>query len=210
MCNCSSIIEVISDIREPLEGPFRPEDWPRCLALAQELLQNTTERSSNPLVASLEHSIILPGIQSTDLEIRHVYRFYESSATGVATCLSIFHRSSAFRCLGLFCLHDKALARRLVLLFLGALENDAPQVKLISMKALFDLLCVFGPSSLMNKRRANTNTGVDENSPGLPLLDTLIGFIHDENSELRTASAEGLCKLLFNHIVSVADVRCGT
>lgn len=77
-----SVVEIIMDIREPLESEFQYGDWNRCLDLSVELLANTRQRSKNPLIASLEHVIILPAIKEGDSSIRFVLLCCSSFAEG--------------------------------------------------------------------------------------------------------------------------------
>lgn len=95
------MLEIISDIQDPLETSVRWEKeetqknmWIKCLALTQDLLENTRkvqnfvnftlalQSLNDPGIAGLLNSVILLSVQHPNTDIRN----------------------SAVKCLGLFCL----------------------------------------------------------------------------------------------------------
>lgn len=52
----------------------------------------------------------------------------------------------------------------------------------------------------------NDNPADGQADDGQPILETLMDYLNEENSDLRTAAGEGFSKLLFNDIISDPQV----
>lgn len=67
------------------------------------------------------------------------------------------------KCLGLCCVRDVEKGRQFVPLFIQVILVDVDEVKVSAIKAVFNLLLIFGLPANKNKNRKNNN-GVDNGS----------------------------------------------
>eukprot|EP00002_Diphylleia_rotans_P037999 TRINITY_DN8572_c0_g2_i1.p1 TRINITY_DN8572_c0_g2~~TRINITY_DN8572_c0_g2_i1.p1 ORF type:complete len:993 (+),score=229.17 TRINITY_DN8572_c0_g2_i1:107-3085(+) len=102
-------------------------------------------------------------------------------------------RCHGFQCLGLFCLLRKNLAQEYAPLFLVALKNDIDALHGICIKALFDMMLVYGLQGLDNTSQ--------EEQPCSQLVTHLLDLIHSEESEIRGLVSEGFSKLMIKSII---------
>jgi len=194
------VLEIISDVKEPLENSTDGErskseeeqKFLLCLDLTEELLQYTRKTLSHPGIAELLDSIILPAVQHESPEIRN----------------------AGVKCLGLYCFLDKCVAKRYVSLFLKIIANDRIKVRLTAIHILFDFMMLFGPNALSlndsvsskdTESVCNGRVTKDAEDESKFALMRLFDYLNDENEELRTAAVEGFCKLLYTD--AIADIE---
>lgn len=177
-----------------------PSAWRRCLALCTHLLEDiaepfsTSQRPPESLVELVE-SLLLPAIQLADPVIRN----------------------AAVRALGLYCLHDLALARVHLLLFLQVAQVDQDELIVTSLQVLFDLMLTYGPDafSIAKPQEGSEEEREEEDDDDsiepktkksvttFSVLPVLMRYLDHENGDLRTVAAEGFARLLFcSRIVS--------
>jgi condensin complex subunit 3 len=139
------VLEAVSDISDPLDldedsdsgnegtkkedtesSKKKEEAWYKCLAISSELLIHTRKDMSDPGVAGLLETVILPCIPHQNPDIR----------------------KSAIRCLGLLCLLDKVTAEDYLVLFLQAVNNDTEEIQAVAIQAIYDLMLVYGITEL--------------------------------------------------------------
>jgi condensin complex subunit 3 len=127
------VVELISDLREPLDDipavaitekdiasvelalvertSLVERTWMRCLSMASYLLEHTQKKLNNGELQGLEESLLLPAVQHRESQIRD---------RGVLA-------------LGQYCLLDKDVAQRYLILFLQALKNDMEPIQHTAM-----------------------------------------------------------------------------
>lgn len=190
------VLEILSEIQDPLETSVKWERestqkdmWLSCLAITEDLLQNTRKNLADPGLAGLLQSVILPAIQHPSPDVRN----------------------AAVKCLGLFCLLSKEEARTHLLLFVQIVKNDRDLIKLATMKVMFDLLLVFGNSLLDGQEMDNvlsqepsqilsqSTENVESKTPS-PIYSVLNSFLNSTNEDLLTTAVEGLAKLFVTDV----------
>jgi len=191
------VLEILSEIQDPLETSVKWERestqkdmWLSCLAITEDLLQNTRKTLADPGLAGLLQSVILPAIQHPSPDVRN----------------------AAVRCLGLFCLLSKEEARTHLLLFVQIVKNDRDLIKLATMKVLFDLLLVFGNSLLEGQELDNvlsqepsqilsqSTENIEAVKAQSPVYAVLNSFLNATNEDLLTTAVEGLAKLFVTDV----------
>ncbi|KAF1314522.1 Condensin complex subunit 3, partial [Globisporangium splendens] len=169
----------------------------RCLEIVAQLLKLTGSTLRDPTIAGMGR-YILPAIES---EVPAV-------------------REAGMECLGLFCLLDKQVAERQLIVFWRALNNEEEErdVKLNCLKAIFDMLFSFAnlqPKVVVPKKPENEEGMEDGDEPPtevsmelLPLDSVLLGLaqlLHVEDLDVQSTIVEGFGKLfLLNRIKNVA------
>jgi len=124
------IIEIICDIREPIEEINMLKDPAmeslintKCLEIIKCLLERTDENlSDNPALSEINHNLIVPAIKSGEEYLREL----------------------GLNCLGLWCNFDMELAVENMPLFLFNTENIKPNIQMMSLKIIFDLIMRHG------------------------------------------------------------------
>ncbi|ORX55366.1 hypothetical protein BCR36DRAFT_347135 [Piromyces finnis] len=124
------IIEIICDIREPIEEVNMLKDPAmeslintKCLEIIKCLLERTDENlSDNPALSEINHNLIVPAIKSGEEYLREL----------------------GLNCLGLWCNFDMELAVENMPLFLFNTENIKPNIQIMSLKIIFDLIMRHG------------------------------------------------------------------
>jgi len=124
------IIEIICDIREPIEEVNMLQDPTmeslintKCLEIIKCLLERTDENlSDNPALSEINHNLIVPAIKSGEEHLREL----------------------SLNCLGLWCNFDMELAVENMPLFLFNTENIKPNIQMMSLKIIFDLIMRHG------------------------------------------------------------------
>jgi len=125
------IIEIICDIREPIEEEnIQQKDSTmeslintKCLEIIKCLLERTDENlSDNPALSEINHNLIVPAIKSGEEYMREL----------------------GLNCLGLWCNFDMELAVENMPLFLFNTENIKPKIQMMSLKIIFDLIMRHG------------------------------------------------------------------
>lgn len=124
------IIEIICDIREPIEEINMLQDPAleslintKCLEIIKCLLERTDENlSDNPALSEINHNLIVPAIKSGEEHLREL----------------------GLNCLGLWCNFDMELAVENMPLFLFNTENIKPNIQMMSLKIIFDLIMRHG------------------------------------------------------------------
>ena len=161
-------------------------NWLTSVTITEELLSITQQDLQNPGIAGLLHAIILPAIQSANVDIR---------MRGIA-------------CLGLYVLLSKKVdvVREYMQLFLTILNTDTTKIKQMAMQILFDFFNVFGlaifdsPSeSWLEQIEKGTNRMV---------LDHIIPFKEDHTSSdifFKQPFLQMLVSLLFSNRISSGE-----
>ncbi|XP_011876337.1 PREDICTED: condensin complex subunit 3 [Vollenhovia emeryi] len=137
----------------------------------------------------------------------------------------------ALKTLAVYCLLDKELTKKHVMIFFYqfSLEQENQEIWIVSLKAIFDLLLMYGleyfdilqPSeensmqSRSEKTRslyAHEDSSIDiskrcqvEEGP-CNFIKILTGLLTNGNQDLRTTAAEGLCKLLLNQRINSSNL----
>jgi condensin complex subunit 3 len=176
-----SVVEQIVEMKEPLmadSSTQHNEDdssleqiWLRCLGMASFLLKSTSKRLENGELDGMEETMLLPAIQHREAVVRD---------RGVLA-------------LGQYCLLDKDVAKRYMILFLQAIRNDVAAIQLTAMQVLFDFLFAFDLSA--------------EEAAGTPsmqsvALDTLVPYLSNSDTDMRTMATEGVAKLMLSNRVN--------
>ena len=218
-----TVAEVISALKEPLtadesedESPLLEQTWTQCLDMASTLLTSTQVRTAafaQPprLICHTEAGRAQSSMRNGELE-------------GIETTLlipAVQHREAAIRdkgvlALGQYCLLDKDVATRYLVLFLQAVRNDMEAIQhtavkvrpfcrpasgparaalnstLLFQQVLFDLLFAFDLASI-------PTDATDDSAPATlqaAIMETLMPFLSSSSVELRTTAVEGVCKLM--------------
>uniref|UniRef100_A0A3Q2YK40 Non-SMC condensin I complex, subunit G n=1 Tax=Hippocampus comes TaxID=109280 RepID=A0A3Q2YK40_HIPCM len=204
----NKVLEEIAASAQPADNEIRtekndPETLLRCLTMCAELLkQMKIKNRINPTISALMSSLILPGIANPHPTVR----------------------SMAVLCLGTCALHSKELASTHMVLLLQIAQLDEVKIRIIALRAVIDLLLLFGFQLL-----SETGSGQKNQLPGSPdqeeeeeevvaqaevksedtaqsILAMLSELLDNEVSELRTEAAEGLAKLMYTGRMSSAKI----
>uniref|UniRef100_A0A7N8X876 Non-SMC condensin I complex, subunit G n=1 Tax=Mastacembelus armatus TaxID=205130 RepID=A0A7N8X876_9TELE len=198
----NQIIQEIAEWNQPAEKEVRteksdPETLQRCLTICNYRKQSHYKMVGVTL-CSIPRSQILPSIANAHPEVRNV----------------------AVLCLGTCALHSKELAKTHMVLLLQIAQLDEVKIRISALLAIIDLLLLF--SFQLLSETAATQTAPPSQSPDrqeddAPLAEVkrdvsedtaqsilvmLSEFLDSEVSELRTAAAEGLAKLMYNGRIS--------
>ncbi|XP_064602516.1 condensin complex subunit 3-like [Liolophura sinensis] len=193
-----------------------PETWLKCLNIVSELLENASIKGMSPVIQTIKDSLILPGIQNADPDVRN----------------------AAVKALGLCCLLNKETALQYLVLLLQASQVDTEGVRATALHILFDLLHFYGLEVLQveppaptadgdTSTRGRDTTGLEmstddtwdatsqtpdgeeqepELSTAIKLLTILSSSLDLESSDLRSVAAEGLAKLLLSGRIQSAKL----
>lgn len=169
----------------------------RCLDIVAQLLKLTGSTLRDPTIAGMGR-YILPAIESDVPAVRE----------------------AGMECLGLFCLLDKQVAERQLIVFWRALNNEEEErdVKLNCIKAIFDMLFSFAnlqPKVVVSKKAENEDmedgdqpVPTEVRTEPLPLDSVLLGLAQlllVEDLDVQSTIVEGFGKLfLLNRIKNVA------
>ncbi|NWI92815.1 CND3 protein, partial [Pitta sordida] len=182
------------EVKEMRVEKSDPETLLKCLTMCHELLKvMSLSKGIGPTVNEIIQTLILPGI----------------------TCVHPGVRNMAVLCLGCCTLQSKEFAQRQLPLLLQVLQVDNTKIKLSALKAVFDLLMLFGIEPFTTGRDNDsqsespdigTENGKDksktieeeETATIHNLFKLLSSFLDSEFSELRTHAAEGIAKLMFS------------
>ncbi|PRP79977.1 hypothetical protein PROFUN_05953 [Planoprotostelium fungivorum] len=129
----------------------------RILTLSENLLEKTNRRSS--VAGELFDEVIHPQLQNEHLVVK----------------------SSALRCLGLYCLNSPDAARAHLHTLIDSLDEEEEAVQYASLRSIFDCLLLFG-KDLAEDQLIET-------------IQKLSGMIGCEHNELRSLVVEGFSKL---------------
>lgn len=101
-------------------------------------------------------------------------------------------------------------------LLIEVLNNDQPDLVLIAIKSLFDILLIYGKLFIKEEQEKNemkvvvpgTNEEhslIELNPTNVPSISSIFQllkkFLHDEDIEFQTIAVEGFTKLLFNNVI---------
>ncbi|XP_023289112.1 condensin complex subunit 3 [Orussus abietinus] len=174
-----------------------------CLEIMCAMMQSKKITTLTPILRTQMENMVLPSIDHLDDDVQTL----------------------AFKALSICCVLDKELAKRYLMVFFMILttENDSTRVWTTALKAVFDLLLLygldffgFGECSIINSTSNNTRTGrvnlhtdsetddvtsirqqgTESESPDIVRI--LIDLLENTNEEVRTVTAEGFCKLLLH------------
>ncbi|KAM6440516.1 condensin complex subunit 3 isoform 2-T3 [Liasis olivaceus] len=180
-----------SETKEICVEKSDPETLLKCLMMCNELLKKISlSKGLGPTLDGIIESLIIPGITNIHPAVRNM----------------------AVLCLGCCGLQSKEFASQHLTLLLQILQIDEMKVKLSALKAVFDQLLIFGIEPFKDRKGKDVQTENEENENKSEiaketeeetatthnLLQLLSGFLDSEFSELRTAAAEGLVKLIFS------------
>ncbi|XP_048448690.1 condensin complex subunit 3, partial [Rhincodon typus] len=195
--NCK--IEMIKAIEQPeckevyIEKDD-PETMLKCLIMCYELLkQMAVTKGIGPTMNGITEALILPSIASVNPAVRNM----------------------AVLCLGSSALHNKDFAIQHLPLLLQIAQLDMINVKISALRAVFDILQVFGIEAFKSSPHKSREMQNEEFGSGIeksiheesaePVVETdtvnsiltlLLGYLDNEVIDLRTVAAEGLAKLL--------------
>ncbi|NWT49956.1 CND3 protein, partial [Erythrocercus mccallii] len=184
-----------AEIKEIRVEKNDPETLLKCLIMCHEVLKiMSLSKGISPTIHEIIQSLILPGVTNVHPAVRNM----------------------AVLCLGCCTLQNKEFAQQQLPLLLQILQIDNIKIKLSALKAIFDQLMLFGIEPFKTRRgndsqsesaHIRTENGDDksetieeeeETATVHSLLKLLSGFLDSEYSELRTAAAEGIAKLMFS------------
>lgn len=165
---CSMINEIINDIYD--ENQDEDETNIQCLIIVKHMLELVNE-GLNISINSLIESLINPAVRNTKNIIRELGTY----------------------CLGLCCLLDLELSINQLYLFGLCLSKGHEELRVISIKILFDILSIFGTKVL------DVEDGVDSLSLHKLFYRTLKS---NDLPVIQSIAAEGLCKLYLCDILS--------
>ncbi|ONH64661.1 Condensin complex subunit 3 [Cyberlindnera fabianii] len=172
---CAMVTEIITDIgdsAEDLEEAQKREVTIHCLCICKSMLKLTNEPlKGNLSVDSLIDTLINPAVRGQDPTLREL----------------------GTEALGLYGLLDLQLATDQLYLFGLCLSRGHQELRMVALKAIFDILSVHGTKVL------DVEDGVDSLSLHKLLYRTLR---NDELPELQALCAEGLCKLYLADILT--------
>ncbi|XP_068607209.1 condensin complex subunit 3 [Brachionichthys hirsutus] len=195
------IVQEIAASCQPADKEVRsekndPETLLRCLTMCAELLKQMSMKTRiGPTISALMSSLILPGIANAHPAVRNM----------------------AVVCLGTCALHSRELAKTHLVLLLQISQLDEVRIRISALRAIVDLLLLFGFQLLSEAAGPETAAAASSRSPDgreetpavaeekadLPedsaqsVLVLLSEFLDSEVSDLRTETAEGLAKLMF-------------
>ncbi|XP_020300506.1 condensin complex subunit 3 isoform X2 [Pseudomyrmex gracilis] len=137
----------------------------------------------------------------------------------------------ALKVLSIYCILDKELAKKHIMIFFYqfSLEPDDQEIWIIALKGIFDLLLYYGiecfdilqglkeTSTTQNSTRSlytheDTITSIHDVKQtktvqnNYNFIKILTGLLNNENQDLRTIAAEGLCKLLLNRRINDSNL----
>jgi condensin complex subunit 3 len=179
-----AVVEVISELKEPLEAEEDEDDdavlleqtWLQCLDMASGLLKTTQRSLSNGQVKGLETTLLLPAVMHREASVRD---------RGVLA-------------LGQYCLLDKEVATRYLMLFLQAARNDIEVIQHTAMKVLYDMLFAFNLAAV----ETDATDDAEPSTVQAVIMATLVPFLSSSSEELRTTAVEGACKLMLSSRIS--------
>ncbi|KAM4604222.1 condensin complex subunit 3 [Polymixia lowei] len=204
----NQIIQDIAESSQPADKEIRtekndPETLLRCLTMCAELLKRMNIKTRiGPTMSAIMSSLILPSIANAHPAVRNM----------------------AVVCLGTCTLHSKELAKTHMVLLLQIAQLDEVKIRISALRAIIDLLLLFGFQLLSDKPA--TQTALPSNSPdrqeeeatpaeekgetpedtAQSILVMLSEFLDCEVSDLRTETAEGLAKLMYTGRISSAKM----
>jgi condensin complex subunit 3 len=168
------VSEIITDLHDTEEGEQSEDDEmiTHCLIITKSMLRILNDPlTDNISVDSLIDTLINPAVRSTKPNIREL----------------------GTEALGLCCLLDQQLATDQLYLFGLCLSRGHQELRVIAIKAIFDILSIHGTKVL------DVEDGVDSLSFHKLLYRTLK---NDELPEVQALCTEGLCKLYLADILS--------
>ncbi|XP_060687493.1 condensin complex subunit 3 [Hemiscyllium ocellatum] len=197
--NCK--IEMIKAIEQPeckevyIEKDD-PETMLKCLIMCYELLkQMAITKGIGPTLNGIAEALILPSIANVNPAVRNM----------------------AVLCLGSSALHNKDFAIQHLPLLLQIAQLDMINVKISALRAVFDILQVFGieafksnPSKSHEMQNEEIGSEIEKSKPDEcgestvetdtvnSILTLLLGYLDNEVIDLRTVAAEGFAKLFFS------------
>uniref|UniRef100_A0A8D3BTM7 Non-SMC condensin I complex, subunit G n=1 Tax=Scophthalmus maximus TaxID=52904 RepID=A0A8D3BTM7_SCOMX len=202
----NQIIQDIAESNQPADKEIRtekndPETLLRCLTMCAELLKQMSIKTRiGPTISALMSSLVLPSIANAHPAVRNM----------------------AVVCLGTCILHSKELAKTHLVLLLQIAQLDEVKIRISALRAIIDLLLLFGFQLLSETTAAQT--AVPAHSPdgreedAAPVAEEKAGdtaqsilvmlseFLDSEVSDLRTETAEGLAKLMYTGRISSAKM----
>ncbi|KAM9449510.1 condensin complex subunit 3 isoform 1-T1 [Clarias gariepinus] len=175
-----------------------PETLLKCLTMCTEALkQMNIKRGICPTINGLLDSLVLPCVSNSNAAVRNM----------------------AVVCLGTAALHSKDLAKTHLVLLLQITQLDEPKIRISALRAVVDQLLlngldILGDSSASQQTQTSDwpdcsdgpadRPAEEEDNPIQSILKLLAEFLDSEICELRTETAECVCKLLYcGRIVSV-------
>ncbi|XP_078116575.1 condensin complex subunit 3 [Sander vitreus] len=204
----NQIIQEIAERSQPADKETRtekndPETLLRCLTMCVELLKKMSIKTRiGPTISALMSSLVLPSIANAHPAVRNM----------------------AVLCLGTCTLHSKELAKTHMVLLLQIAQLDEVKIRISALRAIIDLLLLFGfqllsdPAATQTVLHSQSPDRQEQNGPmaeekgdvpedtAQSILVMLSEFLDSEVSDLRTETAEGLAKLMYNGRISSAKM----
>ncbi|XP_076026348.1 condensin complex subunit 3 isoform X2 [Genypterus blacodes] len=206
--NRNQILQDIADTNQPADKEIQtekndPETLLRCLTMCAELLKQMNIKTRvGPTISALMSSLVLPSIANAHPAVRNM----------------------AVVCLGTCTLHSKELAKTHMVLLLQIAQLDEVKIRLSALRAIVDLLLLFGfqllsdTAATLTAPPPHSPDRQDEEAPSAEekrdvtgetaqsALMMLSEFLDSEVSDLRTETAEGLAKLMYTGRISSAKM----
>ncbi|UZJ54809.1 hypothetical protein CBS101457_004129 [Exobasidium rhododendri] len=115
-------------------------------------------------------------------------------------------REQGLICLGLCCLLDAQLAQQTFGLFLQQMEEATEQVRLASIRVVFDNLTSHGIAFLCKAQiQQRGGDGIAAGDVHTEMVNYLLGLLEDENLSVQAIAAEGMAKLMLSGMVEDDD-----
>ncbi|XP_022237983.1 condensin complex subunit 3-like [Limulus polyphemus] len=178
-----------------------PQTLLKCVTIVSEFLEMSSLKTVNPTLHSVMDTLLLPGIQNEDPAVRN----------------------QAVKALGLCCLLNRDVACQHLLLFMQISQVDQETIQVTALKAILDLLLVFGLDAFKVEGISNETTERIEEVSETPskgseesivesqenqratsnIMAIVAAHLDSESREVRTLAAEGIGKLLLlGHVYS--------
>ncbi|XP_065557176.1 condensin complex subunit 3-like isoform X3 [Artemia franciscana] len=177
----TDLLEIVADIREPLEGEERrdPETLSKCLEIIGEILRFPQIKSLSPGIQSFFDMFILQCVSHSDPEVRH----------------------AAIQDMGIYCTLSEQLAQDHSSMMIEFARVDPfPVIRLTAIKILFDLVCLYGVNLFNcdadNEESMNTLPSLTDSKKTPDISEFLISLLENESSDMQKIVIEGLCKVL--------------
>ncbi|KAF9431507.1 hypothetical protein BGZ76_000225 [Entomortierella beljakovae] len=142
----------------------------RCLTITKYLLERSAEPlKENSYMYGLLNELVIPALGRNEELVQEL----------------------GLHCLGLICVLDQNLAKSNMELFLTCIfaENASNQVRVLSLKIVFDLLLTFGMTAMSSTVSEET------------IIQALTKSLEADEDEIQAVAAEGVCKLMLTRLL---------
>jgi len=181
--NQMQIVENLLNAREKRDQ----DTWKRVLTIVGDLLEFTQLSVAKGLgkqwLEPLLNNTLIPAVSHEDP----------------------FVREPGLLSFGLYCMLDKEIARKNLILFLNVLQNDQLALQYLSLKIMFDLFMIFdlfegeeliAPAPADELEEAAPGSGKGSGN-ATRVLELMKSYLNTEDHDMLACAVEGFCKLLF-------------